>query len=135
MARSRSKVEEANIDLTPMLDCVFIMLIFFIVTTSFAKESGVEVNRPTALAPAPANKANVFVGLTADGDVYMEKRLIPVDSIRSEIERMRAENPEGDVVIQADKAAKNGVLVQVIDQIKAAGVEHVSVAATEGQGG
>lgn len=135
MAKSRSKVEEAAIDLTPMLDCVFIMLIFFIVTTSFAKESGVEVKRPFALNPVAQNKANVFVGVTANGDIYMEKRLIPVESVRTEIERMRAENPEGDVVVQADKNAKNGVLVQVIDQIKAAGVQHVSVAATVGEGG
>lgn len=135
MSKSRSKVEEAQIDLTPMLDCVFIMLIFFIVTTSFAKESGVEVNRPETFSPIPASKANLFVGLTADGEIYMEKRVIPVEAVRSEIERLRAENPEGDVVIQADKNAKNGVLMQVIDAIKAAGVEHVSVAATAVQGG
>ncbi|MBI2380863.1 MAG: biopolymer transporter ExbD [Gammaproteobacteria bacterium] len=135
MSKSRSKVEEAQIDLTPMLDCVFIMLIFFIVTTSFAKESGVEVNRPETFSPIPASKANLFVGLTEDGEIYMEKRLIPVEAVRSEIERLRAENPEGDVVIQADKNAKNGVLMQVIDAIKAAGVDHVSVAATAAQGG
>ena len=135
MSKSRSKVEEAQIDLTPMLDCVFIMLIFFIVTTSFAKESGVEVNRPETFSPIPASKANLFVGLTEDGEIYMEKRVIPVEAVRSEIERLRAENPEGDVVIQADKNAKNGVLMQVIDAIKAAGVEHVSVAATAAQGG
>ena len=135
MARSRSKVDEAAIDLTPMLDCVFIMLIFFIVTTSFAKESGIDVNRPEAWNPISASKANVFVGLNANGEVYMEKRHIPMEAVRAEIERMRAENPEGDVVIQADRSAKNGELVQLIDAIKAAGVQHVSVAATVGQGG
>lgn len=135
MSKSRTKVEEAQIDLTPMLDCVFIMLIFFIVTTSFAKESGVDVNRPESFAPISQSKANLFVGLTADGDVYMEKRVVPVEGVRAEVERLRAENPEGDVVIQADKNAKNGVLMQVIDAIKAAGVQHVSVAATVGEGG
>ena len=123
------KKEEAGIDLTPMLDVVFIMLIFFIVTTSFVKESGIQVNRPSASTAQKEERANILVAITEAGEVWMQKRKVDVRSVRAHIERMRAEAPEGSVVIQADKASKNGLLVDVMDQIRAAGVTNISLAA------
>ena len=122
--------EDAGIDMTPMLDIVFIMLIFFIVTTSFVKESGVEVNRPSAASASKKERANIMIGITETGDIWIQKRRIDLRSVRANIEKLHAENPEGSVVIQADKGAKTGTLIQVMDQVKLAGVQNVSIAAT-----
>ncbi|WKE64449.1 biopolymer transporter ExbD [Gallaecimonas kandeliae] len=133
MARKRVRQEEeASIDMTPMLDIVFIMLIFFIVTTSFVKESGIDVNRPTAATATKKKSANIFIGVSANGEVHMEKRVVDVERVRANVERMLAEQPESSVVIQADKDTKHGVVVQVMDQVKAAGIDKISVAATPG---
>ncbi|MFW8650032.1 ExbD/TolR family protein [Vibrio diabolicus] len=122
--------DETAIDMTPMLDIVFIMLIFFIVTTSFVKEAGLEVNRPTASSAQTVKKGNIMVAVGAAGDVWVDKRRIEVDAVRANIERLRAESPDGAVVIQADTEANAGVVVKVMDQIKMAGVESISIAAT-----
>ena len=127
---SNNSSDEAAIDMTPMLDIVFIMLIFFIVTTSFVKEAGLEVNRPTASSAQTVKKGNIMVAVGAAGDVWVDKRRIEVDAVRANIERLRAESPDGAVVIQADTEANAGVVVKVMDQIKMAGVESISIAAT-----
>ncbi|GAL33487.1 MULTISPECIES: ExbD/TolR family protein [Vibrio] len=123
--------EEAAIDMTPMLDIVFIMLIFFIVTTSFVKEAGIEVSRPSANTAQVVKNGNIMVAIGAAGDVWVDKRRIEVDAVRANIERLKAESPEGAVVIQADQEASAGVVVKVMDQIKMAGVENISIAATD----
>ena len=131
MKRKFSKSEEdTDLDMTPMMDIVFIMLIFFIVTTSFTKESGIEVNRPSAQTAERQQKGNILVAISADNEIWIDKREIDVRAVRANIERLHAENPEGAVIVQADKNSKNGVLVQVIDQIRLAGVNNVSLAAT-----
>ncbi|AGB08681.1 biopolymer transporter ExbD [Vibrio parahaemolyticus] len=127
---SSDSSDETAIDMTPMLDIVFIMLIFFIVTTSFVKEAGLEVNRPTASSAQTVKKGNIMVAIGAAGDVWVDKRRIEVDAVRANIERLRAESPDGAVVIQADTEANAGVVVKVMDQIKMAGVESISIAAT-----
>ena len=127
---SSDSSDEPAIDMTPMLDIVFIMLIFFIVTTSFVKEAGLEVNRPTASSAQTVKKGNIMVAIGAAGDVWVDKRRIEVDAVRANIERLRAESPDGAVVIQADTEANAGVVVKVMDQIKMAGVESISIAAT-----
>ena len=127
---SSDSSDENAIDMTPMLDIVFIMLIFFIVTTSFVKEAGIEVNRPTASSAQTVKKGNIMVAVGAAGDVWVDKRRIEVDAVRANIERLRAESPDGAVVIQADSEANAGVVVKVMDQIKMAGVESISIAAT-----
>ncbi|MED5524395.1 ExbD/TolR family protein [Gallaecimonas pentaromativorans] len=133
MARRRVRQEEeASIDMTPMLDIVFIMLIFFIVTTSFVKESGIDVNRPTAATATKKKAANIFIAIKENGEIYMEKRQVDVERVRANVEKMLAETPEASVVIQADKNSKHGVVVQVMDQVKAAGVDKISVAADPG---
>jgi biopolymer transport protein ExbD len=106
------------------------MLIFFVVTASFLKESGVEVSRPQAKTAVRKEHGNILVGLTAEDEVWIDRRRVDVRAVRANIERLHVENPQGAVVIQADKAAKTGLLVQVIDQARMAGVADVSIAAT-----
>ena len=125
----KPKEEEAAIDMTPMLDIVFIMLIFFIVTTSFVKEAGITVLKPTAVTTQKKPKANIFIGITDKGEIYMLKRKVEKDAVRAMIENMLLENPESSVVIQADMRGKSGVMVDVIDAAKKAGVQRISVAA------
>jgi len=135
MRRRRGNQEEdAGIDLTPMLDVVFIMLIFFIVTTSFVKESGIDVNRPSASSAKKKERATILIGISQHGEIWIQKRRIDIRSVRANIERLHAESPEGTVVIQADKLSETGILVQVMDQVRLAGVEAISVAASQGAG-
>jgi biopolymer transport protein ExbD len=124
--------EEAGIDLTPMLDVVFIMLIFFIVTTSFVKEAGIDVSRPNAASAEKKEKASILIAISNNGDIWIDKRKIDVRSVRANVERLHAESPEGTVVIQADKVSKTGILVKVMDQVRLAGVSSISIAATQG---
>ena len=121
--------DESAIDITPMLDIVFIMLIFFVVTTSFVKESGIDVNRPSASTAERKETGSILVAISMDNNVWIDKRRVDPDAIRSNIERLHAENPEGAVVIQADKASTSGLLVKVMDQIRLAGVTNISIAA------
>ena len=129
--RYTEQEEEATIDLTPLMDIVFIMLIFFIVTTSFIKEAGVDINRPSANTAERKERGNILVAITANDEVWIDKRRVDIRAVRANIERLKAENPEGSVVIQADKESKNGLLVQVMDQARLAGVANISIAAVQ----
>lgn len=120
--------DETVIDLTPMLDVVFIMLIFFIVTSSFIKESGMEVNRPQADTASSQDKGNILIAVTADGQVWLDKQAVDVRTVRTHVERLRREQPEGVVVVQADQDARTGLVVQVMDQVRMAGVPDVALA-------
>ena len=122
--------EEPGIDLTPMLDVVFIMLIFFIVTSSFIKESGVEVNRPQADSAAAQDQGNILIAVTADGQVWLDKQVVDVRSVRAHVESMRQELPDSYVVVQADQDARTGLVVKVMDQARLAGVTDVVLAAS-----
>ena len=123
--------EESEVNLTPMLDVVFIMLIFFIVTASFVKEAGIDVNRPDAATAEKKTKGNILVAITENGQIWIDKRQVAPRALRANIERLHAENPQGSVVIQADKNSKNGLLVLVMDSARLAGVFNVSIAAQE----
>ncbi len=123
--------EEAAIDMTPMLDVVFIMLIFFIVTASFVKEAGIDVNRPEAATAVQKDRANILVAISDKGEIWINKRRIDVRAVQANIERLHAENPQGTVVIQADKKATTETLIKVMDASRAAGVFDVSIAAQE----
>ena len=123
--------EESNIDMTPMLDVVFIMLIFFIVTASFVKEAGIDVNRPEAATAVKKDRANILVAISDKGEIWINKRQVDVRAVQANIERLRAENPQGTVVIQADKKATTDTLIKVMDASRAAGVFDVSIAAQE----
>lgn len=123
--------EEATIDMTPMLDVVFIMLIFFIVTASFVKEAGIDVNRPDAATAVKKDRANILVAISDTGEIWINKRRIDERAVQANIERLHAENPQGTVVIQADKKATTETLIKVMDAARSAGVFDVSIAAQE----
>lgn len=130
MARKvRDGGEEATLDMTPMLDIVFIMLIFFIVTTVFVKEAGIDVVKPEADQAVLKKNANIFVAITEDGDVWLDKRQVDVDTVRTNIERLLAEQPSDVVFVQADENAEHGLVIKVMDQIKAAGIDRIAIAA------
>lgn len=123
--------EDNEINLTPMLDVVFIMLIFFIVTASFIKEAGIDVNRPDAPTSEKVEDANILIAISSNDEIWIDRRLIDPRAVRANIERMHAENPKGSVVIQADKKSTNNTLVQVMDAARSAGVFNVSIAAND----
>ncbi len=130
MRRRRSKrQDEEEVNLTPMLDVVFILLIFFIVTASFVKESGMDINRPDAAMAVRKERGNILVAITPTGQIWIDRRQVDVRAVRANIERLHAENPQGAVVIQADRESKNWLLVEVMDAAKQAGVENISIAA------
>ncbi len=123
--------EESEINITPMLDVVFIMLIFFIVTATFIKEAGIDVNRPDAATAVKQEKANILIAIGPNNDVWIDRRQVDIRSVRPNIERLHAENPQGTVVIQADKESKTDTLIQVMDASRQAGVYNVAIAAQE----
>ena len=120
--------EESSIDLTPMLDVVFIMLIFFIVTASFIKEAGIDVNRPDApITETPPEEANILVVVDANNDIFIDRRHIDPRAVRANIERLHAENPTSSVVIQPSKKSANKMLVAIMDASRQAGVYNISI--------
>ena len=127
--RLQQDTEENEINLTPMLDVVFIMLIFFIVTASFIKEAGIDVNRPDApVTETKPEDANILVAITSTDEIWIDRRLIDPRAVRANIERLHAENPDGSVVIQADRKSTNKMLVTVMDASREAGVYSISIA-------
>ncbi|NGP54209.1 biopolymer transporter ExbD [Thioalkalivibrio sp. XN8] len=121
--------EDQEINITPMLDVVFIMLIFFIVTASFVKEAGIDVNKPEAATSEPKDKANILIAIDANDKIWIDRRQVDARAVRANIERLHAENPQGTVVIQADKDSRTEVLLGVMDSARMAGVYDVAIAA------
>lgn len=134
MARRRTRVEEDGINITPMLDIVFIMLIFFIVTASFTRETGIAVARPEAEAAVALQNAAILIAVRPNDDIWMAGRQIKLSEVRQMAERARAENPEGSVVIVADKGSRIGTVTRIVDQLGLAGVSGVSIAASLPEG-
>ena len=129
--RNQQQVEEEDneINLTPMLDVVFIMLIFFIVTASFIKEAGLDVNRPDApVTESKPEDSNILIAISANDEILIDNRIIDPRAVRANIERLHAENPQGSVVIQANKRSTNKMLVTVMDAARQAGVYNISMA-------
>ena len=120
--------EENEINLTPMLDVVFIMLIFFIVTASFIKESGIDVSRPEAPTGERQEDAAILIAISSNDEIWIDRKEQDPRSIRSTIERLHAENPKGSIVIQADESSTNEMLVTVMEAAKQAGVANVAIA-------
>jgi biopolymer transport protein ExbD len=127
--RRAADSDESEVNLTPMLDVVFIMLIFFIVTASFVKESGIDISRPDAATAERKEKGNILVAITSENQIWIDRRQVDPRALRANIERLYAENPHGSVIIQADEESKNKLLVQVMDAARLAGVKSVSLAA------
>lgn len=124
-----AREDENAIDLTPMLDVVFIMLIFFIVTATFVKEAGVDVERPLASTAERQDLANILIAITPEDDVWVDGNRVDVRDMSTLIKRLHAENPQGSVVIQADRDSTHKTLKQVMDAVQKAGVGQVAVAA------
>lgn len=126
--RKSRETEEPAIDLTPMLDIVFIMLIFFVATTSFVEESGIEVNRPAAQTSERIERNNLLIAITPRGEIWLAGEAVALGMLASRIERLRTENPQGNVIIQGDTDAPVGLLVNVMDQVRLAGVTRMAIA-------
>lgn len=126
---ARAEEEESEIGLTPMLDVVFILLIFFIVSTSFVKEPGLSPQRPLAETAAAKTRGNILIGVSAADAIWMHKRRVELDDVRALVETVVVENPESSVVVVADRRASTGVVIDVMDRARAAGVANIAVAA------
>lgn len=125
----RGKRNAAELNMAPLIDMVFILLIFFLVTTSFVKESGIEVNRPTAATAITRLKASILVAVDRQNRVFMDHHEIDVRAVRANVERALAENPEGAVIVVADNDSNTGITVMVMDGCRLAGAKNVSLAA------
>ena len=124
MRRIRKRQEEdAKIDITPMLDVVFIMLIFFIVTASFIKESGAKVDKPDAETAIKKPRATILLAIDSNDEIWLDKNNIDPRAIKANIGRLRAENPEGEVVVQADVESTAEAVIKVVDALKDAGID------------
>jgi len=135
MSRRHATHDEPEINITPMLDIVFIMLIFFIVTTTFIKETGVTVEKPEALTAESRPQGNILVGVDSDNQIWMNGNQIELSDVRTLVQRSRAENPEGSVILIADRGSRQGTLVDVMDQVQAAGVRRMAISAERIGGG
>ena len=120
--------EESDINLTPMLDVVFIMLIFFIVTATFIKQAGIEVMRPEALTAEQKPTVSVLVAIGENGEIWIDKQKVDATAVRAHIERLHSENPKGGLVVQADRGAKSEKLMAVLAAARAAGLTEVAIA-------
>ena len=130
---SKLKIEEDEneINLTPMLDVVFIMLIFFIVTATFIKETGVEVNRPDTETAEMKKTVSLLVGVAPDSGVWIDKKKVDIRNVRPTMERLHAENPKGGLVIQADGESKVEKVLAIMDAARAIGINQVAIAGEE----
>jgi biopolymer transport protein ExbD len=128
-AANRMNTEEPEINMAPLIDMVFILLIFFLVTTSFVRESGVKVDRPLASTAQAKDKGALMIGVRKDGTIFIDRRQVDVRSVRGLVERFLAEDPKGAVIIVADRASATGRVIEVLDQARLAGAKDVAVAA------
>jgi biopolymer transport protein ExbD len=126
----RSESGATALNMTPLIDMVFILLIFFAVNASFVKEAGVEIERPSARSAVIQEQANIMIAVTENGEVWVDRQRVDPRSVRGHVERLHAENPEGAVVILADDKSQTGLVIEVLDQVRLAGIENVAVAAT-----
>jgi biopolymer transport protein ExbD len=128
-AKSKDEEQAGEIDLTPMLDVVFILLIFFIVTAVFVKEAGYDVLRPVANMTEPTTLEPIFIAVSPVGEIWMDGDIIPTRNLRVSIEQRMAETPNAAVVIQADQEATNEYVLQIMNAAREAGVQNMQVAA------
>ena len=127
----RREEEESEINITPMMDIVFIMLIFFIVTTSFIKETGIDPNRPEAETAKRAELGNILIAIAPNDRIWMNKAPIELEAVKIMMELAHAENPESSVVIVADELASIGLVLDIMDQIRLSGISKISLSAKE----
>jgi biopolymer transport protein ExbD len=128
----RRATEDSDINVTPMLDIVFIMLIFFIVSTSFVKEPGIDPARPRADTAQSMPQANILIGVDTMGQVWVNSRIVPVNQVKLLVENSVSENPESSAILVADETAPAGVVLDVMEQVRMGGVSNIAVAAEPG---
>ena len=131
LRRRKREEEDSEINITPMMDIVFIMLIFFIVTTSFIKETGIDPNRPEAETASRSELGNILIAISPSDQIWMNKNPIELQAVRILMEAAHAENPESSVVIVADELASTGIVIDIMDQIRLSGIAKVSISAQE----
>ena len=132
MLRRRKRIEEdSEINITPMMDIVFIMLIFFIVTTSFIKETGIDPSRPEAETARRGERGNILIAVSPNDEIWMNKGPIELEMVRILMESAHSENPESSVVVVADELASTGLVIDIMDQIRLSGISKVSLSAKE----
>ena len=131
MARRNRPEEKEEINMTPMLDIVFIMLIFFIVTATFVKETGIDVTKPPAEMAQKKAQANILVAISSDGEIWVEGREIELGAVQSVLIRLFAENPKGSLSIQADEDAPGYHVVNVVEAAKTAGIPEIALSTTQ----
>jgi len=125
--QQQQETEVSGLDLSPLLDVVFILLIFFIVSTVFVRESGVDVDKPESVAASELERASIIIAITAQGEVYQGGSRIGLEGVRTVVEQLQSEEPR-PVVLQTDKTVPAEQIVRVIDEVKLAGAETVSIA-------
>ncbi len=118
-----------EINIAPLMDMVFILLIFFIVTTTFTRETGVQVNKPKASSAVSLEKSNILIAITREGAIYIHERQVDISLLRGVLKRLLAQRPNSSVVIVADRSSETGLAVDVMDECSLAGVKKVSIAA------
>lgn len=128
----RQRRKSAELNMSPLIDMIFILLIFFVVTTSFVKEAGVDVQRPVAQTAETKESTNMVLAITKENVIVVEGKPIDVRSVRSYMERFLMQNPNGSVVLAADRDSRSGIVIQVLDACRLAGVKNLSVAAKKG---
>lgn len=125
----RRKQKDVGIEMGPLMDIVFILLIFFVVTSSFTRETGVDVTKPQAQSASQLEKENLLIAITREGTIHMNERQVDLASLQDILKQSLAKAPDREAVVIADKETETGVLVQVIDMCNLAGVKKVSIAA------
>ncbi|MFH0342095.1 MAG: ExbD/TolR family protein [Chromatiales bacterium] len=124
-----SDYQPIYINVIPLIDVMFFLVLFFVATSSFIRETGVEVNRPAAKSAQMQEKGNIIVSVTKNGEIWIDRRKVDIRALRANVERMYAENPGSAVIIAADEEARTGLLVAALDEARLAGVENVAIAA------
>jgi len=127
MRNHAQQEDDTEINMTPMLDIVFIMLIFFIVTAVFVKESGEEVTKPEAETSELQTQVSILIAVTAEDKIFINRNNVKIDALRTAVEKLHTENPKGSVSIQGDEEADAVLVMKVFDAVRNAGVEVIAI--------
>lgn len=127
----QEKMELASIDISPLIDVVFILLIFFVITTTFSRQTGVDINKPKAASSVELSSESLLIAVTREGTIHIHDRQVDINSLRNIIRTSIADNRELSVIITADRNSSTGKVIEVLDECKNAGVVNVSIASTK----
>ena len=125
---TESDYQPVHINVIPLIDVMFFLVLFFVATSSFIRETGVDVNRPAAKSAELQEKGNIIISVTKNGEIWVDRRKVDIRALRANVERMYAENPGSSVIIAADEEAQTGRLVATLDEARLAGVQNVAIA-------